>query len=115
MFGVTLWVLIYRRTTKKVHGVIFAVACLLFVLSTIVSMKRFSVRPSQIARQHGTQRIGVDSNHVYTGFLRSEKPDLYFNDTTKETFKNAIYELQTLLGDGILVRREAAFSACHAY
>ena len=50
------------------------------------------------------KRIGVDSNHVYTGFLRSSNPELYFSDTTKETFKNAIYELQTLLGDGILVR-----------
>ncbi|KZV76687.1 hypothetical protein PENSPDRAFT_622643 [Peniophora sp. CONT] len=85
MFGVTLWVLIYRRTSQKVHGVIFAVACLLWILSTI--------------------RVIVDSIHVYNGFLRSPDPELYFSDTTKETFKNAIYELQTLLGDGILIYR----------
>ncbi|KZV76684.1 hypothetical protein PENSPDRAFT_598193 [Peniophora sp. CONT] len=85
MYGVTLWVLLHQRRLDGVPWIIFIAATLLFILSTI--------------------RIGVDSHRVYFGFLLAENTDLYFGDTTKETFKNIIYLLQTLLGDGILIYR----------
>ncbi|VDC07378.1 unnamed protein product [Peniophora sp. CBMAI 1063] len=85
MYGVTIWVLLHHRRSDGLPWIILVAATLLFVLSSI--------------------RIGVDSHRVYFGFLLSGDPELYFSDTTKETFKNVIYLLQTLLGDGILIYR----------
>ncbi|OAX34650.1 hypothetical protein K503DRAFT_774335 [Rhizopogon vinicolor AM-OR11-026] len=47
----------------------------------------------------------VDANHVWQGFISSGDADQYFDDVSKDTFKNAIYELETLVGDGILIYR----------
>ena len=45
----------------------------------------------------------VDANHVWQGFISSGGADQFFDDVSKNTLKNAIYELETLVGDAILV------------
>ncbi|OAX34653.1 hypothetical protein K503DRAFT_698338 [Rhizopogon vinicolor AM-OR11-026] len=53
----------------------------------------------------GTMRVIVDANHVWQGFISSTDVDMFFEDVTKNTFKNALYELETLVGDAILIYR----------
>ncbi|OJA20169.1 hypothetical protein AZE42_08161 [Rhizopogon vesiculosus] len=53
----------------------------------------------------GTMHVIVDANHVWQGFISSGNADQYFDDVSKDTFKNAIYELETLVGDAILIYR----------
>ncbi|KAI0031752.1 hypothetical protein K488DRAFT_6626, partial [Vararia minispora EC-137] len=60
-------------------------ACLLFILSTM--------------------RTIFDAVHVYTGFIKSGDPIAYFNVASRFTFKNIVYIIQTLVGDGILIYR----------
>lgn len=50
-----------------------------------------------------SQHVIVDANHVWQGFISSGNPDQFFEDISKDTFKNALYELETLVGDAILV------------
>jgi len=45
----------------------------------------------------------VDANHVWQGFISSGAADQFFDDISKNTFKNALYEVETLVGDAILV------------
>ncbi|OAX34649.1 hypothetical protein K503DRAFT_698336 [Rhizopogon vinicolor AM-OR11-026] len=60
-------------------------ACLLFILSTM--------------------HMVADANHVWQGFISSENADTFFADISKNTFKNAVNELETLVGDAILIYR----------
>jgi hypothetical protein len=53
------------------------------------------------------QHIIVDANHVWYGFVTSGDPDAFFQDVTKNTFKNALYLIETLVGDAIIVSRTA--------
>ncbi|EJF59543.1 hypothetical protein DICSQDRAFT_64803 [Dichomitus squalens LYAD-421 SS1] len=62
-----------------------AVACILFFLSTM--------------------RWVVDVKLIYDGFIGSADPALFFQDTSKQTWKNAVYACQTFLGDGVLIYR----------
>ena len=55
------------------------------------------------------QRLAVDADHVWQGFIFSSNPDEFFDDVSKNTFKNAIYTVETLVGDAILV---SSFSVC---
>ncbi|KAF8837979.1 hypothetical protein BDN67DRAFT_972184 [Paxillus ammoniavirescens] len=85
LFGVTVWALTYQRTSAKIPRLMLGAACLLFVL--------------------GTMHIVVDANHLWQGFITSEDPDIFFQDVTKDTFKNALYLIETLVGDAIIIYR----------
>ncbi|OJA20168.1 hypothetical protein AZE42_08164 [Rhizopogon vesiculosus] len=85
LFGITLWSLTYQRKSTEVSRSMLVAACLLFLL--------------------GTMHVIVDANHVWQGFISSGNADQYFDDVSKDTFKNAIYELETLVGDAILIYR----------
>ena len=50
-----------------------------------------------------SQHVIIDANHVWQGFISSGGADQFFNDVSKNTLKNAIYKLETLVGDAILV------------
>ncbi|OAX40249.1 hypothetical protein K503DRAFT_798973 [Rhizopogon vinicolor AM-OR11-026] len=85
LFGITLWSLTYQRNSAEVARLMIVAACLLFLL--------------------GTMHVIVDANHVWQGFIASENVDKFFQDISKNTLKNAIYELETLVGDAILIYR----------
>ena len=76
-------------------------ACLLFFLGTMVCPLVHSMmfRTVYLNSQH----VIVDANHVWQGFISSGGADQFFDDVSKNTLKNAIYELETLVGDTILV------------
>jgi len=50
-----------------------------------------------------SQHVIVDANHVWQGFISSGGANEFFEDVSKNTFKNALYEVETLVGDAILV------------
>ena len=54
------------------------------------------------------QHVAVDANHAWQGFIVSNGADAYFQDVTKNTFKNVLYELETLVADAILVSSSVA-------
>ncbi|OAX36780.1 hypothetical protein K503DRAFT_694469 [Rhizopogon vinicolor AM-OR11-026] len=62
-----------------------AAACLLFLLSTM--------------------HVVIDADHVWQGFISAGGADEFFLDVSKNTFKNALYEMETLVGDAILIYR----------
>jgi len=100
LFAVTLWSLTYQRNPAEVARSMLVAACLLFILSTMVrSLVRSTTTPLSFHSQH----VIVDANHVWQGFISSGNPDQFFEDISKDTFKNALYELETLVGDAILV------------
>ncbi|KAH7906431.1 hypothetical protein BJ138DRAFT_635681 [Hygrophoropsis aurantiaca] len=89
MFGGTMWALSYRRHKRDINRLMMAIAFLLLILSTIhiiVNIKRL-----------------VDGLVTY----RDIGPLVFFADVAQETFvfKNAVYSLQTLLGDGVVIYR----------
>jgi hypothetical protein len=51
----------------------------------------------------GSQHVVASANNVWQGFISSEDPEVFFEDISKNTFKNIINELETLVGDAILV------------
>ncbi|KAF8837984.1 hypothetical protein BDN67DRAFT_908214 [Paxillus ammoniavirescens] len=85
VFGVTVWALTYQRTSAEIARTMLGAACLLFIL--------------------GTMHIVVDANHLWQGFITSGDPDIFFQDVTKNTFKNALYLMETLVGDAIIIYR----------
>ncbi|OJA21635.1 hypothetical protein AZE42_10147 [Rhizopogon vesiculosus] len=85
LFGITVWSLTYQRKSAEVSRSMLVTACLLFLL--------------------GTMHVVVDAIHLWQGFISSEGADQFFDDVSKYTFKNAIYELETLVGDAILIYR----------
>jgi hypothetical protein len=82
MFIMTLKSLTYMRTVNRL---MLVVTFLLFILSTL--------------------HIIADIIHVHRGFLVFSGSDIFFADAKEETFKNAVYELETLLADAILIYR----------
>ena len=76
-------------------------ACLLFFLGTMVCPPVHSMmfQTAYLDSQH----VIVDANHVWQGFISSGGANQFFDDVSKNTLKNAIYELETLIGDAILV------------
>ena len=76
-------------------------ACLLFLLGTMVGSLVHSMMLK--AAYLDSQHLIVDANHVWQGFISSGDSDQFFQDVSKNTFKNALYELQTLVGDAIVV------------
>ena len=79
------------------------IACLLFVLSTAVRFF-FDTHYLTLIIIAGSKRIVVDIKHVYDGLILHQNAMDYFNDLCTDIMKFVIYEVQTLVGDGILVR-----------
>ncbi|PFH49415.1 hypothetical protein AMATHDRAFT_4931 [Amanita thiersii Skay4041] len=85
MFFLTIWALLYKRSTKELNHIMFAAACVLFILSTL--------------------HLVADGIHAYDGFIRLNGSQAYFLDGTTQTFKNSVYELETLFADAVLIYR----------
>ncbi|KAJ8595455.1 hypothetical protein M405DRAFT_355988 [Rhizopogon salebrosus TDB-379] len=85
LFGITLWSLVYQRKSAEIAHLMVAAACLLLLLSTL--------------------HVVASANNVWQGFISSEDPEVFFEDISKNTFKNIINELETLVGDAILIYR----------
>jgi len=90
MFGLTIWVLLRRRRTGTFNFAMSVVACLLLVLSTL--------------------HMCIDIDRLFTGFIKLRKDEelvKYFGDISQATYvtKNAIYALQTVLGDSVVIYR----------
>ena len=107
MFGITLWVLLYRRPTKTINRPMVVVAILLFVLSTTVrTLLQLQLCP---AERTNDQHLGVDIHRIISGLIDNRNypggPALWFANPSQSTFvtKNAIYSFQTVLGDGVVV------------
>ncbi|KAF7294682.1 hypothetical protein MIND_01005200 [Mycena indigotica] len=92
MFILTMWVLIRGRGKSKINIPMVVVSMLLFILSTI--------------------HIGVDINRLNSGFIVYRDsfpggPAAWFANPSEKSFvfKNAVYTLQTVLGDGVVIFR----------
>lgn len=91
MFGITLWVLLYRRSKKSVNRPMVIVAILLFAVSTA--------------------HLGVDIHRIILGLVdnrnHSDGPAMWFADLSQFTFllKGVTYSFQTILGDGVVIYR----------
>ncbi|KAG1859834.1 hypothetical protein F4604DRAFT_1153516 [Suillus subluteus] len=88
----TIWTFTYKRHMQDVNRPIAVAATLLFVLSTAHMVVVI------IHVQHGL----VKYRDTFPG-----GPVAFFTDVTQDTFviKNAIYNIQTLLGDGVVIYR----------
>ncbi|PBK65670.1 hypothetical protein ARMSODRAFT_961025 [Armillaria solidipes] len=85
LISITLWALTRERNRHELSIVTLVGVCTLALLSTL--------------------HLVADGIYVYQGFITSEGDDAYFLDSTKFTFKNTVYFLETLLADGILIYR----------
>ncbi|KIJ62366.1 hypothetical protein HYDPIDRAFT_176509 [Hydnomerulius pinastri MD-312] len=92
MFGGTLWSLGYRRATSDINRPIAGIATLLLILSTIHMV---------------VDIIRIEEGLVLYRDTFPGGPPAFFADVAQETFvfKNAVYSLQTLLGDGVVIYR----------
>nr|GAT53682.1 predicted protein [Mycena chlorophos] len=90
MYGLTMWVLL-RTNSSRINKPMVVVSCLLFIFSSI--------------------HIGVDINRLNTGFISERDapggPPVFFGNPAQPSFvfKNAIYTLQTVTGDGVVIYR----------
>ncbi|KAH7925233.1 hypothetical protein BV22DRAFT_1011622 [Leucogyrophana mollusca] len=92
MFLGTLWALFDRRSSNRVNRKMLTVACLLLLFSTA--------------------HIIIDIIRAVDGLVKFRDsfpggPLAFFSDVSQWSFvyKNAIYTLQTLLGDGVVIYR----------
>ncbi|KAG9313792.1 hypothetical protein JVU11DRAFT_6152 [Chiua virens] len=91
MFGGTIWVLFYQRSTREVNRKMVTVACSLLLFSTV--------------------HFVIDIIRIIQGLIlyrdTSAGPSGYFADVSQWTFvsKNYIYTVQTLIGDGVMLYR----------
>ncbi|KAK0205923.1 hypothetical protein DFS33DRAFT_543121 [Desarmillaria ectypa] len=85
LISITLWVLTRERSKRELSIVTLVGVCALAILSTL--------------------HLVADGVYVYQGFIASKGDHTYFLDSTKFTFKNTVYFLETLLADGILIYR----------
>jgi len=106
MFAGTMWALTHKRRMQEINRPIVAVAILLLLLSTSVSLSPPTFDIILISIEH----IIVDIVRVEEGLVRYRDafpggPPAFFADVAQVTFviKNAIYVMQTLLGDGVVV------------
>ncbi|KAF9244663.1 hypothetical protein BU15DRAFT_86028 [Melanogaster broomeanus] len=94
MFIGTIWALIYRRTHcgGGVNMRMVAVACLLFLFSTAHMVIDFIRTEEGLVQQRDTFPNG---------------PVAFFSDVAQWSFvyKNMLYMLQTLVGDGVVIYR----------
>ncbi|KAG7446120.1 uncharacterized protein BT62DRAFT_920151 [Guyanagaster necrorhizus] len=82
---ITLWALTHERNDRQRSTVTLVGVCALGILSTL--------------------HVIADGIYVYQGFIISKGDHIYFLDSTRFTFKNSVYYLETLLADGILIYR----------
>ncbi|KAA1467280.1 hypothetical protein DENSPDRAFT_926478 [Dentipellis sp. KUC8613] len=92
MYGVTLWVLFHRRSTRSINYPMVVVATLFFIFSSM--------------------HIGNDIARMIDGLVYNRDfvpggPPVWFADLSDFTFvfKNALYVLQTVTGDGVMIYR----------
>ncbi|KAG1784279.1 hypothetical protein EV702DRAFT_44589 [Suillus placidus] len=92
MFIGTIWALTYKRHMRDVNRPITSVAVLLFVLSTAHMVVDIIQTEDGLVKYHDTFTSG---------------PEAFFVDVPRKIFviKNAIFILQTLLGDGVVIYR----------
>ena len=100
LFAITLWALTYQRKAAEVAHPMFAAACLLFIMSTMVCHFEMTYRLSL-----DSQHVIFNANRLWQGFISLDAADIeqFFEDVSKDTFKDILNELETLLGDAILV------------
>ncbi|KAH7926567.1 hypothetical protein BV22DRAFT_341940 [Leucogyrophana mollusca] len=96
MFIGTTWALTRKRRRSEVNWAMVVVACLLLVLSTAVF----------------PQHMIIDIIWLYEGMVQFRDtfpggPVMFFSDVAQWGFvyKNLMYNLQTLLGDGVVIYR----------
>ncbi|KAK7035797.1 hypothetical protein R3P38DRAFT_3311788 [Favolaschia claudopus] len=92
LFMATLYILLRGRPWSQVNRPMLAVACLLFILSTI--------------------HLGVDIDRLNKGLIVYRDiypggPIAWFGNPSQPSFvfKNAVYSFQTALGDGVVIYR----------
>ncbi|KAJ7474108.1 hypothetical protein FB451DRAFT_1558338 [Mycena latifolia] len=92
MFIGTLWVLLRGRKYAEVNRTMVLIACSLFTVSSI--------------------RVIVDIKRVYTGLIVHRDdfpggPAAWFENISDPSFvfKNVLYGIQTLIGDGVVIYR----------
>ncbi|KAG1744855.1 hypothetical protein EDB19DRAFT_1632536, partial [Suillus lakei] len=92
MFMGTIWSLTYKQHVQDINRPIIVVAILLLILSTAHII-------TNIIR---VEDVLVKYRDTYPG-----GPAAFFSDTSQETYviKNALYSLQTLLADGVVIYR----------
>ncbi|KAG1804079.1 hypothetical protein EV424DRAFT_310197 [Suillus variegatus] len=92
MFIGTIWALTHERHMRSVNRLITAVAVLLFVLSTAHMVVDIIRTEEGLVQRHNILQSG---------------PEAFFTEISRETIMihNAIYVLQTLLGDGVVIYR----------
>ncbi|KAA1467252.1 hypothetical protein DENSPDRAFT_900457 [Dentipellis sp. KUC8613] len=92
MYGVTMWVLLYRKSTREVNRPMVVVATMLFIFSTV--------------------HLGIDIDRIIQGLLDNRNfvpggPPAWFANPSEFTFvfKSCIYALQTITGDSVMIYR----------
>ncbi|KAI0047983.1 hypothetical protein FA95DRAFT_1491635 [Auriscalpium vulgare] len=92
MYGVTMWVLFYREQSGRINRPMVVVATLLFIFSTI--------------------HVSINFQRLIEGLIHQRDfpeggPSAWFNDIAEPSFvfKSAVYAMQTLLADGVLIYR----------
>ncbi|KAF7342247.1 hypothetical protein MVEN_01812700 [Mycena venus] len=95
MFIPTMWTLLAGRNYTQVNFPMVIVSCLLFILSSLASC-----------------HMASDIRRNYSGFVRFRDtfpggpPAWFANDIDPSfIFKNAVYGIQTALGDGVVIYR----------
>jgi hypothetical protein len=111
MFCGTMWALVYGRTNAEINKLMLTVAVLLLVLSTTVSSE-WPKFPTMIYSPISIQHIIIDIIRIEQGLVIQRNsfpggPVAFFADVTQSTFisKSAVFTLQTLLGDGVVVSK----------
>lgn len=115
MFIGIIWSLAYERRIQDIKRPIAAVSILLLILSTAVSFLAFmsDVLCSSLPKHMIIDIIRLDYGLVKLRDSFPNGPAAFFADVTQKTYvaKNAIYILQTLLADGVVVGSKFCRSA----
>ncbi|KAI9573139.1 hypothetical protein HD554DRAFT_2035559 [Boletus coccyginus] len=104
MFGGTIWTLLSQRSTRQVNRKMFTVACLLLLISTVISDRDLF--------RADMKHLVINIIRVMNGLILYEDtypggPVAYFSDVSQWTFyvKNLVYTAQTLVGDAVVLYR----------
>jgi hypothetical protein len=115
MFIGIIWSLAQERRIQDISRPIAAVSILLLILSTVVSSLVFmsGVLCSSLPKHLIMDIIRLDYGLVKYRDSFPSGPAAFFADVTQQTYvaKNAIYILQTLLADGVVVGSKFGRSA----
>ncbi|KAJ7157768.1 hypothetical protein C8R46DRAFT_1112723 [Mycena filopes] len=91
MFGLTVWILLFQRHGGKVNTPMIIVACIMWILSTTRMIIDIS------------QTVKAFTNHISS----PTAPEEFLSNFSGSIplLNNAVYGLQTLLGDGVVLYR----------